>query len=155
VVILITTITPSFVFPGIFIGFLFWRIGNYYLRSSRDMKRINSITRSPIYTQFNESINGVATIRAYGSETRFIEQNCNLIDSNNRPFIWMWATNRWLHCRVDVLGAFVGYCTAFVLILSRNWVNPGLAGLSLSYALTFTHHALWVIRCYCINEMNW
>ncbi|CAO3598060.1 unnamed protein product [Absidia cylindrospora] len=154
VVILITTITPAFMIPGVFVAFLFWRIGNYYLRSSRDMKRLNSVTRSPIYVQFNESVSGVATIRAYGSETRFIEENCKKVDSNNRPFIAMWATNRWLHARVDVLGAFVGFCTGCVLVLSRNWVDPGLAGLSLSYALTFTHHILWIVRCYALNEMN-
>ncbi|KAI8337487.1 P-loop containing nucleoside triphosphate hydrolase protein [Chlamydoabsidia padenii] len=154
VVILITIITPSFIIPGVFVAFLFWRIGNYYLRSSRDMKRLNSVSRSPIYVQFNESISGVATIRAFGSESRFIEDNCKKVDNNNRPFIWMWATNRWLHCRVDVLGAFVGFCTGCVLIISRSWVDPGLAGLSLSYALTFTHHILWIVRCYAINEMN-
>jgi ABC-type multidrug transport system fused ATPase/permease subunit len=115
---------------------------------------LNSVSRSPIYVQFNETINGVATIRAFGAQKRFIQENFNRIDSNNRPFIWMWATNRWLHCRVDVLGAFVGFCTGAVLIMSRDWVNAGLAGLSLSYSLTFTHHVLWVVRMYAMNEMN-
>jgi ABC-type multidrug transport system fused ATPase/permease subunit len=156
VVILITMITPTFIIPGIFVAFLFWRIGNYYLRSSRDMKRLNSVSRSPIYVQFNETVSGgLVTIRAFGCQDRFVEENCKKVDSNNRPFIWMWATNRWLHCRVDVLGAFVGFCTGCVLILSRSWVDPGLAGLSLSYALTFTHHILWIVRCYALNEMNW
>ncbi|KAG0166993.1 hypothetical protein DFQ28_007487 [Apophysomyces sp. BC1034] len=154
VVILVSIITPAFIFPGIFIAFLFWTIGTYYLKTSRDMKRLNSVSRSPIYVQFNETVNGVATIRAFGCQMRFVEDNFRRIDSNSRPFIWMWATNRWLHCRVDILGAFVGFCTGVVLIMSRSWVAPGLAGLSLSYALTFTHHVLWVVRMYAFNEMN-
>jgi ABC-type multidrug transport system fused ATPase/permease subunit len=154
VVILVSVITPAFIVPGIFIALLFKSIGTYYLNTSRDMKRLNSVSRSPIYVQFNETINGVATIRAFGAQKRFIQENFNRIDSNNRPFIWMWATNRWLHCRVDVLGAFVGFCTGAVLIMSRDWVNAGLAGLSLSYSLTFTHHVLWVVRMYAMNEMN-
>ncbi|KAI7906444.1 P-loop containing nucleoside triphosphate hydrolase protein [Cokeromyces recurvatus] len=154
VILLISSVTPTFLVPGVVIAALFVSIGNYYLRTSRDLKRLNSVSRSPIYVQFNETVNGVATIRAFGSQFRFINENHNKIDSNNRPFLWMWATNRWLHCRVDVLGAFVGFCTGFVLVLARDWVDPGLAGLSLSYSLMFTHHVLWVVRNYALNEMN-
>ncbi|OBZ89252.1 ATP-dependent bile acid permease [Choanephora cucurbitarum] len=154
VILLVSSVTPAFLIPGAVIAVMFWAIGSYYLSTSRDMKRLNSVSRSPIYVQFNESVNGVATIRAFGSQHRFIIENHNKIDNNNRPFLWMWATNRWLHCRVDLLGAFVGFCTGFVLLLGRNWVDPGLAGLSLSYSLTFTHHILWVVRCYAMNEMN-
>ncbi|KAI8977400.1 hypothetical protein BDF20DRAFT_988366 [Mycotypha africana] len=154
VILLISTVTPTFLIPGSGIALMFVAIGVYYLRTSRDMKRLNSVSRSPIYVQFNETVNGVTTIRAFGSQLRFINENHKKIDSNNRPFLWMWATNRWLHCRVDVLGAFVGFCTGFVLVLSRHWIDPGLAGLSLSYSLTFTHHVLWVVRTYAMNEMN-
>jgi ABC-type multidrug transport system fused ATPase/permease subunit len=154
VILLISGVTPTFLVPGIVIAILFFLIGDYYLRTSRDLKRLNSVSRSPIYVQFNETVNGVATIRAFGSQFRFMNENHNKIDSNNRPFLWMWATNRWLHCRVDLLGAFVGFCTGFALVLARSWIDPGLAGLSLSYALTFTHHILWVVRQYAMNEMN-
>ncbi|KAI8647895.1 P-loop containing nucleoside triphosphate hydrolase protein [Parasitella parasitica] len=154
VIMLVSAITPAFLIPGVVIAIVFFAIGSYYLRTSRDLKRLNSVSRSPIYVQFNESVNGVATIRAFGSQYRFIYENHNKIDSNNRPFLWMWATNRWLHCRADVLGAFVGFCTGFVLVLARGWVDPGLAGLSLSYSLMFTHHVLWVVRQYALNEMN-
>ncbi|KAI7897860.1 uncharacterized protein BX663DRAFT_276584 [Cokeromyces recurvatus] len=154
VVFLISIITPAFIIPGIFIALMFKSIGAYYLKTSRDMKRLNSVSRSPIYVQFNETNIGIATIRAFGCQKRFIEENHKRIDANNRPFLWMWATNRWLHCRVDILGAFVGFCTGAVLISSRNWIDPGLAGLSLSYALTFTHHVLWIVRMYAMNEMN-
>ncbi|KAG0192526.1 hypothetical protein DFQ28_008764 [Apophysomyces sp. BC1034] len=154
IVILVSVVTPAFLIPGVFIAFVFWTIGSYYLNTSRDLKRLNSVSRSPIYVQFNETVNGVATIRAFGCQNRFLEENFKKIDCNNRSFIWMWATNRWLHCRVDILGAFVGFCTGFVLIMSRSWVNAGLAGLSLSYSLMFTHHVLWIVRMYAVNEMN-
>ncbi|KAI8342171.1 P-loop containing nucleoside triphosphate hydrolase protein [Chlamydoabsidia padenii] len=154
IVIVVSTVTPAFLIPGSIISVVFWMIGVYYLKTSRDLKRLNSVSRSPIYTQFHETVSGVATIRAFGAQERFVQDNYTKVDNNNRPFIWMWATNRWLHCRVEVLGAFVGFCTAFVLILSRNWVDAGLAGLSLSYALNFTTHMLWTVRNYAMNEMN-
>lgn len=154
VILLISWVVPLFMLPGTGIALLYCLIGTYYLATSRDMKRLNSVSRSPIYVQFSESMNGVVTIRAFGSQFRFLAENYKKIDNNNRPFIWMWATNRWLHCRVESLGAFVSFCTGFVLVLSRNWVDAGLAGLALSYSLTFTHHVLWVVRCYAMNEMN-
>ncbi|KAI9303307.1 hypothetical protein BJ944DRAFT_241568 [Cunninghamella echinulata] len=154
VVIVIVAVTPTFIIPGTFITILFWFIGIYYLKTSRDLKRLNSVSRSPIYVQFNETVNGVSTIRAFGCQQRFINENYNKVDSNNRSFLWMWACNRWLHARVDVLGSFVGFCTGFVIVLARSSIDPGLAGLSLSYALNFTSHILWVVRNYAMNEMN-
>ncbi|OZJ06966.1 hypothetical protein BZG36_00075 [Bifiguratus adelaidae] len=154
VVILVSYVTPLFLVPGIFITIVFAAVGIFYLRTSRDMKRLNSVAKSPIYIHFNETVAGVSTIRAFGAENRFVKENLKKIDNSNRPFIWMWATNRWLHCRVDAMGAFVSFCTGFVILLSVQWIDPGLAGLSLSYALTFTHHVLWVVRMYAVNEMN-
>ncbi|KAI8137621.1 hypothetical protein BJV82DRAFT_646813 [Fennellomyces sp. T-0311] len=153
-VVLISYVVPAFVVPGIVIAIIYWLVGAYYLATSRDMKRLNSVSRSPIYVQFGETVNGVATIRAFGSQNRFIAENHISIDNNSRPFLWMWACNRWLHARVETVGAFVGFCAGFVMVMGRNWVDPGLAGLSLSYAITFTYHVLWVVRMYAINEMN-
>ncbi|CAO3644968.1 unnamed protein product [Cunninghamella blakesleeana] len=154
VVLVIVGVTPTFIIPGTVIGILYWFIAIYYLKTSRDLKRLNSVSRSPIYVQFNETVNGVSTIRAFGCQQRFINENYNKVDTNNRSFLWMWACNRWLHARVETLGAFVGFCAGFVLVLSRSWIDPGLAGLSLSYALNFTNQILWVVRMYAMNEMN-
>ncbi|KAI9266436.1 P-loop containing nucleoside triphosphate hydrolase protein [Phascolomyces articulosus] len=156
VVILISTIIPIFLIPGSIIAVLFWVIGSYYLKSSREMKRLNSVSRSPIYIHFQESASssGVATIRAFGCQRRFIEENYEKIDNNNRPFIWMWGANRWLHCRIDILGAFIGFVTGVGLLISRSSIDAGLAGLALSYSLTVTRHFIWIVRQYAMYEMN-
>ena len=154
VVILISTIIPIFLIPGSVIAVLFYFIGVYYLNTSRDMKRLNSVSRSPIYIQFQESVSGVSTIRAFGCQRRFIEENYEKIDNNNRPFIWMWGANRWLHCRIDILGAFIGFVTGVGLLISRSSIDAGLAGLALSYSLTVTRHFIWIVRQYAMYEMN-
>ncbi|KAI9318473.1 P-loop containing nucleoside triphosphate hydrolase protein [Dichotomocladium elegans] len=154
VVLLISAVMPLFIMPAVVIAALYWMIGAYYIATSRDMKRLNSVSRSPIYIQFEESLNGVATIRAFGANQRFLRENFKRIDDNNRPFLWMWATNRWLHIRVELLGSFVSFCTGLVVVISRNTVDPGLAGLCLSYALTFTAHVLWIVRMYAQLEME-
>ena len=91
IVILITVITPAFLFAGIVITALFTIIGIAYLRSSVELKRLESISRSPIFQHFGETLNGVSTIRAYGDEQRFIRENLQKINDNNRPFMLLWV----------------------------------------------------------------
>ena len=91
IVILITVITPAFLFAGVVITALFTLIGIAYLRSSVELKRLESISRSPIFQHFGETLNGVSTIRAYGDEQRFIRENLQKINDNNRPFMLLWV----------------------------------------------------------------
>ncbi|KAK3842992.1 MAG: hypothetical protein J3R72DRAFT_442126 [Linnemannia gamsii] len=153
VVLVITYITPKFLFPAFLITIMFVIMANLYLRSSRELKRVESITKSPIFSHFGESLSGVATIRAYGAEKRFQHENLELLDEHNRPFFYLWVCNRWLSVRVDVLSAFVSFFAGLLIILNTN-IDPSAAGLSLSYSLTFTDHILWLCRLYSEMEMN-
>jgi ABC-type multidrug transport system fused ATPase/permease subunit len=96
----------------------------------------------------------MTTIRAYGDESRFIRENLNRINTHNRPFIYLWATNRWLAFRVDVVGALVSFFSGMFVVLSVGSIDPGAAGLALTYAVTFTENVLWFVRLYSANEQN-
>lgn len=154
IVVLITAITPGFLIAGIFITGLYLAIGTFYLKSSRDLKRLESVQRSPLYQQFGETLSGIITIRAYRDEQRFIRDNQYRVDTHNRPFIYLWAANRWLALRVDLAGALVAFFAGAFVILSIGKIDAGAAGLSLSYAVTFTENVLWLVRLYSINEQN-
>jgi ABC-type multidrug transport system fused ATPase/permease subunit len=154
IVILISVITPGFLIAGVFISAMYFFIGKFYIRSSRDLKRLESVQRSPLYQQFGETLNGITTIRAYGDERRFIRDNLTRVNTHNRPFIYLWATNRWLAFRIDVTGALVAFFAGAFVILKVGRIDSGAAGLSLSYAITFTENVLWLVRLYAINEQN-
>ena len=126
----------------------------FYIRSSRDLKRLESVQRSPLYQQFGETLTGVTTIRAYGDERRFVRNNINLVNSFNRPFIYLWATNRWLALRVDFAGALVSFFAALLVVLNAGKIDAGAAGLSLTYAVLFNENVLWLVRLYSQNEQN-
>lgn len=152
--ILITYITPGFLVFAIIISFLYYLVGFFYLTLSRELKRYESVTKSPIHQHFSESLTGVATIRAYGVESRFMKQNLEHIDNNNRPFFYLWVANRWLSLRVDFVGAMVMMFSGVFILLSLNRIDAGLAGLSLSYSIAFSESALWIVRFYSNFEMN-
>ncbi|KAF2008841.1 P-loop containing nucleoside triphosphate hydrolase protein [Aaosphaeria arxii CBS 175.79] len=154
IVILISIITPGFLIAGAFITILYAAIGRFYLSSSRDLKRLESVHRSPLYQQFGETLSGMTTIRAYGDERRFIRENLTKINTQHRPFIYLWAANRWLAFRVDVVGALVSFFAGVFVLRSVGQIDAGAAGLALTYAVTFTENVLWFVRLYSANEQN-
>ncbi|KAH6652560.1 ABC transporter type 1, transmembrane domain-containing protein [Truncatella angustata] len=153
-VVLIAAITPGFLIAGVFITGLYILVGMFYLRASRDLKRLESVHRSPLFQQFGETLSGVTTIRAYGDERRFIRENLTKINTQSRPFIYLWAANRWLAFRTDCLGDLVAFFAGVFVIFSIGHLDAGSAGLSLSYAIGFSDNILWLVRLYAMNEQN-
>ncbi|KAH9904997.1 hypothetical protein F4778DRAFT_731477 [Xylariomycetidae sp. FL2044] len=153
-VVLIAAITPGFLIAGVFITCMYVVMGMFYLRASRDLKRLESVNRSPLFQQFGETLSGVTTIRAYGDERRFIRDNLSRINKQSRPFIYLWAANRWLAFRTDLLGDFVAFFAGVFVILSIGKIDAGSAGISLSYAIGFSENILWLVRLYATNEQN-
>ncbi|KAM9886154.1 hypothetical protein OXX79_014377, partial [Metschnikowia pulcherrima] len=66
----------------------------------------------------------------------------------------MWVANRWLSIRIDAVGSMVMFFAGIFVILSIGKIDAGLAGLSLSYAISFSENALWIVRLYANIEMN-
>jgi len=154
IVVLISVITPGFLIAAVFITAIYFAIGKFYLASSVNLKRLESVLRSPLYQQFGETLSGVTTIRAYGDERRFIRDNQHRVDTHNRPYIYLWAANRWLALRIDFTGALVAFFAGVFVILRIGTIDAGAAGLSLTYAVTFTENVLWLVRLYSMNEQN-
>lgn len=153
-VVLIAAITPGFLIAGVFITLAYVFLGSFYLRSSRDLKRLESVQRSPLFQQFGETLSGVTTIRAYSDERRFIRDNLVKINNQLRPFLYLWAANRWLAFRTDFLGDLVAFFAGVFVILSLGKIDAGLAGISMSYAIGFAENILWLVRLYASNEQN-
>ena len=154
IVALISIITPGFLIPGSVIGLMYLATGMFYIRSSRDLKRIESVQRSPLFQHFGETLSGVVTIRAYGDEARFMQNSHYRVNTHNRPFIYLWATNRWLAFRMDLAGALVSFFSGVFVVINAGKIDAGAAGLALSYAITFTQNVLWLVRLYAANEQN-
>jgi ABC-type multidrug transport system fused ATPase/permease subunit len=153
-VALITAITPGFLIAAIVISGMYFFVGKFYLRSSRDLKRLESVQRSPLFQQFGETLSGITTIRAYGDERRFIRDNMLRINTHSRPFIYLWGANRWLAFRIDAVGDLVAFFAGAFVVLNIGTIDAGSAGLSLSYAISFTENVLWMVRLYAMNEQN-
>lgn len=67
----------------------------FYVSTSRQLKRLQSKTRSPIYNHFGESVSGASVIRAYGVQDRFIDISDDRVDLNQRFVYASITANRW------------------------------------------------------------
>lgn len=152
--VLIIFITPGFFFFAIIILIVYCLVGYFYITLSRELKRYELITKLPIHQHFSETLVGVLTIRAYGVEPRFMVQNLEAIDQNNKPFFYLWVDNRWLSFRVDAVGSLVMLFSGIFVMLLVGKMDAGLAGLLLLYAIAFSDLALWIVRLYALLEMN-
>ena len=67
-----STVTPVFLPLSFFVFLVYFCIGNLYIKSSRSLKRLEAVQRSPLYQHFDETLAGAITIRAFGAESRFM-----------------------------------------------------------------------------------
>ena len=115
---------------------------------------MESITRSPIYSNFSETITGATTIRAYDVEKSFIQHNDQLIDKNQTCYYPSFISSRWLSVRLESTGNLIILFTALFSVISRDYMDPGKVGLALSYALNITMSMHLLVRMTSEIETN-
>ncbi|KAF9586459.1 hypothetical protein BGW38_004536 [Lunasporangiospora selenospora] len=157
VLIVVTFSTPSFIIIILPFSFVYLWLQRYYLSTSRELRRLDSVSRSPVYAHFQETLGGISTIRAYRQQDRFTHNNEFRLDQNLRAYYPSIAGNRWLALRLEGLSSVIIFGSAFLSVLSLSRgksVDPGLVGLSLTYALSITQTLNWMVRQYTEIESN-
>ncbi len=127
----------NYTFLAIFVPMLvlYWLLIKAYVATSRQIRRIMSIKRSPLYSHFNEALTGISTIRAYDRNADFNQECKTLTDQLLGTFLNFVMTNRWMSMRLQLMGCFVVLFAALFSVVERNSLSPGIVGLSLTYAL--------------------
>ncbi len=133
----------------------------FYVATSRQLRRLDSVSRSPIYSHFGETVSGLSVIRAYGHQQRFLSKmrtpliriskvsilglfligqrwysTSSFLSSDTSGFASCCLLGfRWLAMRLESLGNLVVFFAALFAVISRDSLKSGLVGLSISYAL--------------------
>ncbi|XP_020607744.1 multidrug resistance-associated protein 4-like [Orbicella faveolata] len=119
---IIPTITnPWLLFLVIPLIVLVLCISTYYLKTSRELKRLESICRSPVFSHFSETLNGLDTIRTRGRQRDFVDQFYRYQDVHNQAYIMVRASGRWLGVRLDLLASIlVGAVSLTAVFVSQE-----------------------------------
>jgi len=142
-------VTPAFI-PIVFpLGYVYFKVQEFYRSSSRELKRLESVAKSPIFSHFSETLNGLSTIRAFNAQHEFFDNSRRLNDTFSRSYFNNNASNRWLAIRLEFIGnVAVGSAALFAVLQSDSPSDAGLIGLSITYALEVTGTLNWSIRTF-------
>nr|GMD66758.1 ABC transporter C family member 14-like [Ipomoea batatas] len=128
----------------------------YFLATSRELTRLDSITKAPVIHHFSESIAGVMTIRCFRKQEGFSQENVIRVNENLRMDFHNNGSNEWLGCRLEMIGSFILCISAmFMIVLPSSIIKPENVGLSLSYGLSLNSSLFWTIfiSCFVENKM--
>uniref|UniRef100_A0A0X3Q2S8 ABC-type glutathione-S-conjugate transporter n=2 Tax=Schistocephalus solidus TaxID=70667 RepID=A0A0X3Q2S8_SCHSO len=150
-VVVFITIRPWYFGLGSFVVFstLYISIQMFYLPISRQSRRLNAITRSPLLAHCSEtaaSLLGASVVRAHGKVEDFVAAADRLID-NNALFVFIRSvSNRWLDFRLDMLNCVFLTFTAVLTVAMREEMPPGMAGFLISYVLAVPESLSWLVK---------
>lgn len=132
------------------------------------MRRLDSVTRSPLYSIYGETIAGVTIIRAFGAGSKFLRDMLRNVDTNANPYFWMlvnsfafmilpmmyfvsrWGVNRWLSVRFNLTSAAVVGITGVVVLLT-----PGIDAALAGFALAFVSNVTGDVRRFDLYNDDW
>uniref|UniRef100_A0A3B3WF06 ATP-binding cassette, sub-family C (CFTR/MRP), member 3 n=1 Tax=Poecilia mexicana TaxID=48701 RepID=A0A3B3WF06_9TELE len=152
--IVIISSTPIFAVVIAPLAFIYVFVQRFYVATSRQLKRLESVSRSPIYSHFSETITGSSVIRAYGRHTAFVLMSDMKVDENQKSYYPGIVSNRWLGVRIEFIGNCIVLFAALFAVLGKATLSPGLVGLSVSYALQVTMSLNWMVRMTSDLENN-
>nr|XP_056705308.1 ATP-binding cassette sub-family C member 2 [Euleptes europaea] len=152
--LLICLATPFFGIVIVPLGVLYYFVQQFYVATSRQLRRLDSVTRSPIYSHFSETVSGLSVIRGYRHQERFLLHNEKIVDINQKC-VYSWIiSNRWLAVRLEFVGNLVVFFSALLAVLSKDSLQSGIVGLSISSALNVTQTLNWLVRMTSELETN-
>uniref|UniRef100_A0A673GWW1 ABC-type glutathione-S-conjugate transporter n=1 Tax=Sinocyclocheilus rhinocerous TaxID=307959 RepID=A0A673GWW1_9TELE len=154
VCIIVLMATP---FAGVIIlplTLLYAFIQSFYVATSCQLRRLESVSRSPIYTHFNETVQGAGVIRAFGEQSRFILLANSRVDHNQTSYFPRFVATRWLAVNLEFLGNLLVLAAAILSVMGRATLSPGIVGLAVSHSLQVTGILSWIVRAWTDVENN-
>lgn len=147
---------PWVLLPLVPLGALYYQTQCFYRHSSRELKRLCSLTLSPVYSHFSETLSGLATVRASGHTARFEGENERRLEQNQCCLFNSNAAMQWLDIRLQMIGVTVVTGISVIAVIQHQMkaIDPGLVGLSLSYALSITNLLSGLIFSFAQTEMQ-
>lgn len=148
--LLIVLVLPFVIVFMIPIFWIYYRVQNDYRRVAREVKRLDSTTRSPRYAHFKETLQGLFVIRAFGKTEWAMNQFYDKLTLSAEMFRTHYMVNRWFSVKLPLIGAAISASTCLMIVFSSHlgYIAAGTAGLVTVYAIDFWRHLNWGVRIF-------
>jgi ATP-binding cassette, subfamily C (CFTR/MRP), member 1 len=130
--------------PAVLIVMYF--LQKYYLRTSRQIRLLDIEAKAPLYSHFLETLQGLVTIRAFGWQDDFKEQNIALLDKSQKPFYLMFCVQRWLTLVLDLIVAALAVLLMVMVVKLRTQLDAGFVALALLNVMSFNNNLTAIIQ---------
>ncbi|XP_070536378.1 ATP-binding cassette sub-family C member 8-like [Ptychodera flava] len=147
-IIVNAVVTPIFTVVVIPVVVLYVLVMKYYIAASRELKRLESISISPVFAHLSETLGGLTTIRAYRDDDRFRQRFIEKINKNIITQLYLYPANRWMAARLEFVGALVMIISGLSSLLTcvLGDLEPSKVGLAITYSLTLTGYISGFVR---------
>ncbi|VDL78379.1 unnamed protein product [Nippostrongylus brasiliensis] len=146
IVFVILLLNPIVFLPTLPLLVVFFLLRIVYLASSRDVKRLEATTRSPLYSHISAFMNGLYTVRAYGKQSEVLQEYHRAQNINTAAFGLTLSTSRWFAVCIDWLVALFVSVVAFCTVMTPAIMSSGEVALMLVYAVQLTGFFSWIMR---------
>lgn len=132
----------------------FVALAGFYQASGREIKRLEAVQRSKVYNNFNETLTGMETIKAYNKESMFLNKNIDNINKMNEAYYITVANQRWLEITLSILGTGVALIVSFLCVFRVFHISASSVGLLLSFVLEISNMVSMLVQMYTEVEQD-
>ncbi|KYG70286.1 multidrug ABC transporter ATP-binding protein [Bdellovibrio bacteriovorus] len=153
-IVLILGLMPLMIFVIGPVMALYYVLQRDYRRPAREVKRFDSVARSPRYAHFKETLQGLTVIRGFNKSPWFMRNFYDKLAYSQRMFYSHFMINRWFSSRIPLIGGLISMSTAVGVTLSAYYgvMEAGTAGLVTLYSLSFWGFLNWGVRIFADIE---
>src|SRR3989344_9633968 len=125
---LIIFVLPTIIFFILPVLWVYYRIQNDYRRVAREVKRLDSLARSPRYAHFKETVQGLHVIRAFHQNEWAMNQFYLKLKNSAQMFYTHYMVNRWFSARIQIIGATISVLTGLMIVYSshKGFITAGV-----------------------------
>ncbi|KAL0895660.1 hypothetical protein ABMA27_011740 [Loxostege sticticalis] len=146
IVVVVAVVNYWLLLPTLAIGVIFYGLRIFYLASSRSIKRLEGVTRSPVFSHLNATLQGITTIRAFGAQEALIREFDNHQDLHSSAWYLFIASSRAFGFWLDlVCVVYIGVVTLSFVIFGQS-EHGGNVGLAITQAMGLTGMFQWGMR---------
>ncbi|CAG2111114.1 unnamed protein product, partial [Medioppia subpectinata] len=145
-IIMIAIVNPYMIIPAFIVFVVLLTARAIYIKSARDIKRADGLTRSPVFSHVSTTFNGLTSVRAFGAQEMFKQQFYVYQDDHSATWMLVITANRAFGLIIDGL-CFLYTVIAFaVFMVFPEQLGAGEVGLALTSALMLPHSTQWGAR---------